>query len=194
MEQQLIAGLVNRGMSEAVAKGIVANMIAESRLQPGINEAAPVVPGSRGGYGLNQWTGPRRRQYEAYAAERGSALDDVDTQLDFTVWELQNTEKAAGDALASATDPETAARIYSEKFLRPGIPHLDRRLSEARRLGGMEVTGTNQLAAMPQAAPQAMPNQLAEVQWQPQITQIDPRAFMTRRNQLQPVSLDQFRV
>jgi len=56
------------------------------------------------------------------------------------------------------------------------------------------VTGTNQLAAMPQAAPQAVPNQLAEVQWQPQITQIDPRAFMTRRNQLQPVSLDQFRV
>ena len=62
MEQQIIAGLMARGLSEAQAKGVVANMIAESRLDPGINEIAPLVPGSRGGYGLNQWTGPRRRQ------------------------------------------------------------------------------------------------------------------------------------
>ena len=54
MEQEIIAGLVARGMPLHIAQGVVANMKAESGLQPGINEIAPVVPGSRGGFGLNQ--------------------------------------------------------------------------------------------------------------------------------------------
>lgn len=126
-EREIVEGLVRRGVAPHVAVGIVSRMAAESRLDPGINEIAPVVPGSRGGYGLNQWTGPRRRQYEEFAASRGAALDDVDAQLDFTVWELANTERAAGEALASTTTPEEAARVYMEKFLRPGIPHRDMR-------------------------------------------------------------------
>ncbi|MCA3303638.1 MAG: hypothetical protein INF98_15860, partial [Roseomonas sp.] len=76
MEAEILAGLVNRGVSLPVAQGIVANMIAESNLNPDINEIAPLVPGSRGGYGLNQWTGPRRRQFEAFAADRGVPTSD----------------------------------------------------------------------------------------------------------------------
>lgn len=127
-EQEIYSGLVQRGLAPHAALGIVSRMKAESRLDPGINEIAPVVPGSRGGYGLNQWTGPRRRQYEAFAAERGVVPSDVDTQLDFTVWELQNTERAAAEALAGTSTPEEAAQVYMEKFLRPGIPHRDMRV------------------------------------------------------------------
>lgn len=184
MEQQIIAGLMQRGLSEAQAKGIVANMIVESAgLQPGVNEFNPVVPGSRGGYGLNQWTGPRRRQFEAYAAERGSALDDVDTQLDFTMWELQNTERGAFDALQTAQTPMDAARIYSEKFLRPGIPNSGRRMAEAERLAGLSV---NALAGGQMPAPQgyAMAGQNAlqpqEPQFQYQNIALDPAMFMNR--------------
>jgi hypothetical protein len=68
MEQQLIQGLMARGFPRHIAVGMVANMRAESGLNPGINEIAPLVPGSRGGFGLYQVTGPRRRQYEAFAS------------------------------------------------------------------------------------------------------------------------------
>lgn len=182
MEQQIIAGLMARGIPHHIAVGMTANMIAESGLNPGINEIAPIVPGSRGGYGLNQWTGPRRRQYETFAGERGAPLDDLNTQLDFTVWELQNTEKNAWGALSGADTAEEAAALYSDKFLRPGIPHMDRRLSEARRLAGMDMDNPqvpNALAGAP-ATPQEQQNTLAEPR-QPQLQwnamQIDPNAF-----------------
>ncbi len=180
MEQQLLAGLLQRGISLPVAQGMVANMIAESGLNPGVNEINPTVAGSRGGYGLNQWTGPRRRQYEAFAAQNGADPADPNTQLDFTLWEFNNTEKGAWNALQGAPDAATAARIYSEKFLRPGIPNMDRRVSEAERLAG--TPQTNSLGA---AQPPQQGNALAQVQ-QPQFktTQIDPRAFMTTPNQL----------
>lgn len=193
MEQQVIAGLVQRGVPVHIAQGIVANMIAESRLNPGINEAAPIVPGSRGGYGLNQWTGPRRRQYEAFAQSRGAPLDDLDTQLDFTLVELQGPERAAWEALQGAQDPVQAARIYSDKFLRPGIPHLDRRLSEAARLSGMpapqmspqggQPAPQNALASYGAPAPQQNALAQAPQPFIPQINMLDPRAFMrpTRR-------------
>lgn len=154
IEERIISGLVARGIPAPAALGIVSRMRAESNLNPGINEIAPVVPGSRGGYGLNQWTGPRRKQFEAFAAAQGKPVDDLDTQLDFTVWELQNTEKAAGDAVLAAQSPEEAARLYMEKYLRPGIPHRD-----------MSVGGTNALAM--REAPMPAQNALAAPQPRP---------------------------
>lgn len=182
MEQQLIAGLVERGIPVHIAQGMVANMIAESGLNPGINEQNPVVEGSRGGYGLNQWTGPRRRQYEAFAAERGADIADPNTQLDFTLWEFQNTERGAWDALQSAPDAASAARVYSDSFLRPGVPHLDRRIAEAERLAG---SPTNALSGVATQTPQA--NALAGLEPEKpkfKATQLDPRAFMRQQNQL----------
>lgn len=169
MEQEIIAGLVQRGLPPHVAIGIVSRMKAESRLDPGINEIAPVVPGSRGGYGLNQWTGPRRRQYEEFAASKGAAPDDLNAQLDFTVWELQNTERAAGEALASARTPEDAARIYMEKFLRPGIPHRD------MSVGDYGAPTGNALASAQAPAPQQ--NALGQPAFRYNAFQLDPSIF-----------------
>jgi hypothetical protein len=152
IEQRILDGLVARGIPAPAAIGIVSRMRAESNLNPAINEIAPIVPGSRGGYGLNQWTGPRRKQFEAFAASVGKPVDDLEAQLDFTVWELQNTEKAAGDAVLAAKTPEEAARLYMEKYLRPGIPHRD-----------MSVGGKNALAQPPQYEPQQQ-NALAQAQ------------------------------
>ncbi|MGB1215746.1 MAG: phage tail tip lysozyme, partial [Pikeienuella sp.] len=105
--RQIIAGLVARGVPQHAAVALAGNMAVESRYDPGINEAAPVVPGSRGGFGLIQWTGPRRRQLEAYA---GSNLADMDTQLDFLVHELNTSEARARDAIYGASNAEDAAR------------------------------------------------------------------------------------
>lgn len=164
--QEVYNGLIARGVPHYAALGAVQGMSAESNLNPGINEIAPVVAGSRGGYGLNQWTGSRRRQFEAFAQSRGKSVDDLGVQLDFTVWELQNSEKAAGNALYGAKDAETAAKIYETRFLRPGIPH-----------GGRGAGATNALAASPQPAPQnvlAAPQAPAQPMWQYNALQLSP--------------------
>lgn len=153
MEQQILAGLVQRGIPLHIAQGMVANLIAESGLNTDINEISPLVPGSRGGYGLAQWTGPRRRQYEAFAAERGVHPSDLNAQLDFLKWELENTERGAWENLQGASDPIEAARIFSTDFLRPGIPHMDRRLSEAARIAGLNF-GPMPASSMDGIAPQ----------------------------------------
>lgn len=188
-EGQIIEGLIRRGLPPHVAQGVVANMIAESRLDTGINEIAPIVPGSRGGYGLNQWTGPRRRQYEAFAAERGVAPDDLDAQLDFTLWELRNSERRAGQALAQAQSAEEAARIYSEQFLRPGIPHMDRRVSEANRLAGMGYRPEPQNALATIRGPEPQQNALATIR-PPVFAGIDPAAFQRQRRPVQYVGFE----
>ena len=134
--QQIVSGLIQRGVPAPAAYGLAGNFAVESGFDPGINEAAPVVPGSRGGFGLAQWTGPRRRQLENFAASQGRDVSDPEAQLDFLMWELGNTERAAGQAIMAAQTPEDAARIVSERFLRPGVPHLDRRIAETSRIAG----------------------------------------------------------
>lgn len=167
MEREIVAGLMQRGIPYAAAVGFAGNFSVESGFNPGINEINPTVAGSRGGYGLAQWTGPRRRQYEAFAKSQGAAPDDLNAQLDFLAWELQNTEKGAAQAIFAARDPAEAARLVSEKFLRPGIPHLDNRIREATRIAGGNY----------QDAPQGQQNALAPQQEpaKPQLSLVDMR-------------------
>lgn len=139
MQRAIIDGLVARGLPLHVAQGAAANMRAESGFNPGINEIAPLVPGSRGGYGLNQWTGPRRNAFEEYVQSREVSPSDLDAQLDFTMQELQGPEIAAFRALQATDNPIDAARVYSERFLRPGIPHMDKRLQYASEIAGMPI-------------------------------------------------------
>lgn len=183
--RQIIAGLVERGVPQHAAIGLAGNMAVESGFDPGINEIAPLVPGSRGGFGLIQWTGPRRRQFESYA---GNNLTDLGTQLDFLVHELNTTEQRARDAIYGASDPLEAARLVSDRFLRPGIPHLDRRLEETRALMGGDYQPTpgmpqaqpsNVLASLPQQSDPRL-NVLAMMQMapRPQVNMLDPSMFM----------------
>ncbi len=182
--RQIIAGLVARGVPQSAAIGLAGNMAVESGFDPGINEINPIVEGSRGGFGLIQWTGPRRRQFESYA---GQNVSDLDTQLDFLVHELNTTETRARDAIYSAQDPVEAARLVSDKFLRPGIPHLDRRVDETRKLMGYqpspERTPQNDLTR-PVEPPQVQ-NQLAAMQNPtPQVNPLNVNTFDAAPNAL----------
>lgn len=140
MQERLFNEYIERGWTPEQAWGIVANNQAESGLNPGINEINPVVPGSRGGFGLNQWTGPRRRAFEAYAADRDLPLDDIDLQADFMMHEFNTTEKAAYEAIKAANTPEEAAYAYSKKFLRPGHDNTEHRMRTAAGMAGGEYT------------------------------------------------------
>lgn len=122
-------GLIKRGVPVPVADGFIMNFRDESGLNPGLNEAKPVVPGSRGGFGLAQWTGPRRVALEKFAQNTGRSVSDVDTQLDFLMRELQGPEAGAARSFLGAKTPQEAAVAIAQNFLRPAPEHLARRVA-----------------------------------------------------------------
>jgi hypothetical protein len=140
-EAEIRAGLIERGMAPHIADGFLMNFKDESGLDPGINEAAPIVPGSRGGFGLAQWTGPRRVALEKFAAARGAAPSDANVQLDFLMTELQGPESRAARNILAAPDAGSAAAAIATDFLRPAPEHLERRVAE--------YTGMNPGASIP---------------------------------------------
>jgi hypothetical protein len=146
-EADYVAGLVQRGLPLHIAQGFVTNFKDESGLNPGINEVAPLVPGSRGGYGLYQLTGPRRRAYEAWAGKHGFDLADPNAQMDFLMLELGTTEKAAWDKISATTTPGDAAAAIVNSFLRPAESH---RAARERRYRGGDVTTATASAPPPQ--------------------------------------------
>lgn len=131
---RLTQKLINRGLPRHVAEAFVVNFKDESGLNPGINEANPIVPGSRGGFGLYQLTGPRRKQYEAYAAKSGQPLDSEDAQLDFLMQELRTTESRAAKSILGASSRSSAAQAIVNDFLRPAASHRKSRAARYSRL------------------------------------------------------------
>ena len=110
---QAINYFQSQGWSRAQAIGIVANLDAESNMEPGIRQI-----GGGPGYGLAQWEGPRQRDFAAWAGHniRGSSFAE---QLRFVQYELTHSESAAGRALRGATDARSAAEIVTRLYERP---------------------------------------------------------------------------
>jgi hypothetical protein len=177
-EDEVYQGLIDRGIPATAAQGIVMNLRDESGLDPGINEQNPTVPGSRGGFGLAQWTGPRRNALEGYAASVGRPVSDAETQLDFLVSELQGPEKKAFKLTLGAGTPGAAASIFAKEFLRPAKANLDRRVAQ--------YSGENALGGYAQQQPPDMNALMALLQQQqkPQMPQLqtglDPAMFKHR--------------
>ena len=106
----------NAGYSPAQASGILGNLIAESglHLDP---TAANTMDGVHAG--LAQWDNHRSMLFARMFGH--SVLSGTfDEHLQYIVWELNNTEKAAGDALKEATTPQQAADIVESMYERAG--------------------------------------------------------------------------
>lgn len=131
--QRLMADLMRDfGLSPAAAAGFVGNLDHESGGFNILQEIDPMVEGSRGGWGYAQWTGPRRKQFEAWAAENGLDPSSYEANYGFLAHELSNTpEGRVIQSLQGVDDPAIAAKVVSDTFLRPGIPHMDSRVTRA---------------------------------------------------------------
>ena len=123
---------VKEGVPPHAAAALVGNLMQESG--PDINPAA--VGDNGNAYGAAQWNGPRMRAYQAFAKERGVGYDDFDAQIDYLMHEGKTSEKGAWGQIMASPDVETATRLASEKFWRPGTPHLERRLGYAQSIYG----------------------------------------------------------
>ena len=95
----------------------------ESNGTTDLQEIAPTVKGSRGGWGWFQWTGPRRRAFEAYC--KRNRLDPASDEANYR-WlflELKGTEAKALPPTLAADTLDNKVVAFEESFLRAGVKH-----------------------------------------------------------------------
>lgn len=115
---------------------IVGNGGEESGGFQSLQEKKPLVLNSRGGYGIFQWTGPRRVLFEEYCTRNSLDPTSIETNYKFLFVELNGSEGKGGKVLErveAANSLESKTEVFMKEFLRPGVPHLDARIVWARR-------------------------------------------------------------
>jgi hypothetical protein len=101
------------------AAGIVGNLGYESRGFDALQEEAPMVPGSRGGFGVAQWTASRRREFEAWCKTRlFDASSDI-ANYGFLVHELRGAYKGFASRLRQTVSLEEACRLTHKEYETP---------------------------------------------------------------------------
>ena len=140
--------MADLGLEAHQVAGIFGNFAVESDQFRALQEYSPTVKGSRGGWGWAQWTGPRRRQFEAWADKQGLKRDDPEGFYAYTLVELRGPEAAALRALRQTGTVDAAAESFMRRYERPGVPHLDKRKVFAREAMGLLVP-----AGVPKAPP-----------------------------------------
>jgi hypothetical protein len=101
-----------------------------------LQEMKPTVAGSRGGFGWAQWTGPRRRAYEAYCKRTGKdpASDEANyAYLFIELSGIEGSEKSAIPKTVAAKGLDAKVEAFEKSFLRAGVKHYPSRKLWAKR-------------------------------------------------------------
>lgn len=131
--------LIEGGLTPIAAVGIVANLKAESNLDPSLKQY-------RGGpgRGLAQWErGGRfdtdRINLVKFAKKRGTSWTDLDTQIDFILYEMEvhPEYKRVKRDINKVDDVEEATLLFLKRYEKAGIPHTTKRLSYAEELANI---------------------------------------------------------
>ena len=124
------------GLTPTAAVGIVANLKAESNLDPAIKQLS-----GGPGRGLAQWEEGGRYDTDPinlvkFAKKKGTNWSDLDTQIDFILHEMERHPeyKRVKDMLNKAGNVEDATLIFLKKYEKAGTPHTDKRLKFAKDL------------------------------------------------------------
>lgn len=122
------------GLEDHQAAAVVGNLDHETGSFKFMQELKPTVEGSRGGYGFAQWTGDRRVAFENWAKENNMDVSSYDANLGFLVHEFQtdNYFKKIMGRLEKTTTVDEATKVFSEGYLKPGIPKMNSRLKKSR--------------------------------------------------------------
>lgn len=93
-----------------------------------LQEIRPTVAGSKGGFGWFQWTGPRRRDFEAYCAQHNLAPTSPEANYSFFIHEITNTwEKRVVAAVSVKATLSEKVVAFEMAYERAGIKHYDNR-------------------------------------------------------------------
>ena len=127
----------SRGYTDTQAAGMVGNLIAE--VGPDLPEHGPRGDGGQAA-GIAQWHPGRRRIFEQVYGKpwQESTFSD---QLQFIVWELNNSDsesgslnKTAGDLLKQTNTVVMAATIFDEKYERSSGEARQKRINYANNV------------------------------------------------------------
>lgn len=129
-------------LTKVQASAIAGNLAQETGEFKFLQEKKPTVKGSKGGYGFAQWTGPRRKAYESWAEENGLDVNTYEANYGYLKEELENRQKGTIESMGIKTienlkkmdDIDDATQYVSEYFLRPGIPHMNKRKKYAKEI------------------------------------------------------------
>ena len=121
------------GVEDAAA--VLGNLGHESAGFTKLQEERPVVKGSKGGWGWAQWTGPRRRAFEAYC--KRNKLDPASDKANYAYLFVElrgyeGSEKAAIGKTVAAKGLDAKVEAFERAFLRAGVKHYDSRKQWAR--------------------------------------------------------------
>ncbi len=169
--------LTAAGLTPAGAAGLMGNLQAESGLNPrnlqnsyekklGMSDddyTAAVDCGAYGsfvtdgaGYGLAQWTNLNRKQLLLYFARVGAfSVGNLDTQLDYLIWELGEKFPAVWDKLRTTACVQEASDCVLLQFERPADQSAEncaRRAQLGRRFFDLFAGGENMNYLMTAAA------------------------------------------
>lgn len=121
------------GISKEKAAAIVGNFMHESGDFQHMQEISPTS--GRGGYGWAQWTGPRRKNFESFVADRGLDINSDEANYQFFLHEIRNDpyEKQRFEEWKN-TDYETIAAetaAFEDAYERAGVKHHGSRIQRA---------------------------------------------------------------
>ena len=119
-----------------------------------MQERAPAVPGSRGGYGWAQWTGPRRLAFEAWGSTPGLDAASDEANYGFLCAELRSAQKETIAALKKCASVAASTWSVGQTYERPGgttateLPGYAARVDYARRAydAATRIAGGTQVA------------------------------------------------
>lgn len=105
--QQTMQYLMSKGFNKEAAAGVAGVFMAESGLTAGrVNKEEDRAYGSTAGRGLGQWSNERRKQYDAYMADKEITLQN---DLDFFIQDLRS-RPLVKQALENATSVDDAVK------------------------------------------------------------------------------------
>ena len=155
---------VDKGLPDHVASAIAGNIAQESGGNP------DAVNPKSGAFGIAQFLGDRKTGLFDYAKKNHVFPNDLSTQLDYMMQELQGRDKGANQALNLMLDTDNvadAATIFANKYERMGKAeaNMPKRIAVAEQLA--------QQPAQQQQAPQPQQPPAPPV---PQASPINPEA------------------
>lgn len=114
--EQALRYFMANGYTREQAAGLVAQLEKESAFDVNAFNSAG---GGEGAMGILQWRGSRIRDFRRlYGRDpRGAPFEQ---QLEFMLWELNNTEAPASRAIRNTRTAADAGRVASRMFVRPG--------------------------------------------------------------------------
>lgn len=119
----------DKGWTKEQSAGIVGNLFVESGLR------TDAVGDGGKAYGIAQWHPDRQATFERVYGKpiKQSSFQE---QLEYVNWELNNTEKRAGDALRGAGSAADAAAIVDKQYERSSGAAIAQRQANATAISG----------------------------------------------------------